>query len=544
TNVLETTFRTRTGTVRVVDCMPVTLEAEKRKRLWPDRDLLRIIEGVEGEVELEITCAPRPDYGRVTPILRDRGALGFYYDHEARALILRSDIPLRLSEEHSLVTGRARIRPGQRAAVHLVQSEQEIAILPALGAEAERQLERSLAWWGEWAARCRYQGPWREQVIRSALTLKLMCFAPSGAVVAAPTTSLPEALGQSRNWDYRYCWLRDASLTLQALFDLGYPQEAAAFVSWLLHTTGITRPELQILYDIYGESHLRERKLGYLAGYAGSRPVRVGNAAHDQLQLDVYGEVIDAVYEFVSRGGRLDRPAARMLRGWGDTVLRRWTEPDEGIWEIRCGRRQHTFSKAMCWIAVDRLIRLAEEGHLRLDLTGYRSARDAIQQAIESQGFDAGLGSYVSEFGGRELDASLLLLDRLGYVEPASERMAGTYRQIEERLGHNGLLYRYRADDGINCGEGAFGVCSFWAVSYLARAGRLPEAERLFEHLLGFANDVGLYAEEIDPDNGGALGNFPQAFTHVGLIDAALTMEQCRGGRPRGAEPQEAKTLI
>jgi GH15 family glucan-1,4-alpha-glucosidase len=533
TNILETTFRTSSGILRLTDLMPVCSEADKRRELWPQHQILRAVECLAGEVEVELVCDPRPDYARTTPRLRDRGALGIHYEHRDTVLVLRSDLPLALSTDGGGVRGRAVLRAGERRHVSLVFSQGEPAVIPPLGAPAERKIRMSVEWWKQWAGRCTYAGPHRAAVVRSALTLKLMAYAPSGAVVAAPTTSLPEQPGGTRNWDYRYCWLRDASLTLQALFDLGYPAEAEAFLGWLIHTTRISWPELQILYDVYGRADLKERQLDRLAGFGGARPVRVGNAAEGQLQLDVYGEVLDAVYQFVQRGGRLDRATARMLIGFGDTVCRRWREPDEGIWEVRAARRQHTYSKAMCWVALDRLLRLHAAGLLRAPAARLARERAAIGEEIERRGFDAGLQSYVSVLGGDALDASLLQLGRYGYADPASPRMRGTLAAVHARLGRNGLLYRYLEDDGLAPGEGAFGICSFWAVTAQALGGDRRGAGEVFEHLLDYANDVGLFAEEIDPASGAALGNFPQAFTHVGLIDAALTLAPgaARGGR-------------
>jgi GH15 family glucan-1,4-alpha-glucosidase len=539
TNVLETTFRTDRGVLRLTDFMPVDSEQNKRCTLWSDHQILRIVECVEGEIEIEVVCDPRPDYARRNPRLRDRGHLGIYYEDGGRAFILRSELPLALSADGTAACARLVLHRGERRCLSAVYTEGEPAFIPPLGQEAERRLQASLRWWGEWASRCTYDGPYRDAVMRSALCLKLLAYAPSGAVVAAPTTSLPEKLGGVRNWDYRYCWLRDASLTMQSLYDLGYRDEAEAFLSWLLHTTQMSLPVLQILYDVYGETRLPERELEHLAGFAGSRPVRIGNDARSQLQLDIYGEVLDAVYEFIRRGGRLDRATARMLAGLGETVCRRWQEPDEGIWEIRGGRLPHTYSRAMCWVALDRLLKLHQEDHLRVPVRRYTETRDAIRERIERHGYNERLQSYVSVFDGEDVDASLLLLGRYGYADAASERMKSTCARIHERLGRDGLLYRYLADnDGLPAGEGAFGICSFWAVDGKARQGDVDGAAAMFEHVLAYANDVGLFAEEIDPDNGALLGNFPQAFTHVGLIDAALTLTQAQRGKRRepGAE--------
>ncbi len=547
TCVLETTFRTPTGVLVLTDLMPVASAADQRRELLPQREILRRLSCPEGTVEVEVTCDPRPDYARVVPRLRARGALGSWYEHEGRALVLRSDCPVALDGDGAALSARQAMRAGDTHYVSLVAAIGEPAVLPPLGAHAEFRIQRSIDWWQAWAGRCTYDGPYRDAVLRSALTLKLMEYAPSGAVVAAPTTSLPEAIGGVRNWDYRYCWLRDSSLTLQALFDLGYAAEGESFLHWLLHTTSRTLPELQVLYDVYGETHLAEHTLDWLAGFDGSAPVRIGNDAHGQLQLDIYGEVIDAVHAFVLRGGRIDRGTRRMLLGFGDTVCRRWREPDEGIWEPRGGRRHNTYSKAMCWVALDRLCALHEHGHLRAPVARYRDEQEQIRTAIETRAFDASLDSYVATLDGHAVDASLLLLSRYGYADATSDRMRGTLERVVGDLGTDGLLYRYRdTDDGLPGSEGAFGICSFWAVSQAAQAGEYERAARAFEHVLSFANDLGLFAEEIDPKTGAALGNFPQAFTHVGLIDAALQLAHERGthlrpGRERPAALTSAR---
>lgn len=541
TNVLETTFTTEHGRVRLLDLMPVSTEADRRTQLAPDHEVIRAVEVLEGEVDIEISCDPRPRYGSVVPRLHDRGRMGLCYEYGPEAVMLRSEIPLTRSGSHPGVDGNVRLKAGERRDVVLAYTHGEPAVLPCLGEVARQRVAQTVRWWQSWAARCRYEGPYRGAVLRSALTLKLLTYAPSGAVIAAPTTSLPEKIGGVRNWDYRYCWLRDASLTLRALGDLGYGEEAAAFISWMLHSTRLTWPELRVLYDVHGESRLPERELLHLEGYGGSRPVRIGNDAERQLQLDTYGEVIDAVFGFVRRGGRLDRTTGRMLRALGKAVCHRWREPDEGIWEARSGRRHHTYSKAMCWVALDRLLRLHARGLLDVPVQAFARERDAIRAEVEARGYSERLGSYVSVLDGEDVDASLLLLARYGYAEPTSPRMRATCELIQHRLAADGLLYRYRgADDGLPPGEGAFGIASFWAVGCRARMGDLDNAGRMFDHLCSLANDVGLFAEEIDPATGAQLGNFPQAFTHVGLIDAALTLAEAAGQHVGQGLPADA----
>ena len=539
TNVLETTFRTAKGELRLTDLMPVASEDAKRRELWPEHEILRRMECVEGEVSMELTYSPRPDYARAAAGLRDRGRLGIFCDNEDEVLVLRAEVPLAISIGGRDARGSFTLRKGERRYVSLVFSKREPAVLPPLDTTADARLDASLAWWRQWIERCQYEGPFRDTVVRSALTLKLMTYAPSGAVIAAPTTSLPEHPGGVRNWDYRYCWLRDSSLTLQALLDLGYTAEAESFLSWTIHTTRITWPELQVVYNVYGGAELTEEELTHLAGFASSRPVRVGNGAAGQLQLDVYGEVLDAVYQYVRRGGRLDRLTKRMIVGFGNTVCKRWREPDEGIWEIRAGRRHHTYSKAMGWVALDRLLKLHEAEQLEVPVEQFSRERAAIRDQIEQRGYNERIGSYVSVLDGDDVDASLLMLARYGSVDPSSPRMRSTLAVIQQRLGANGLLYRYRrTDDGISGDEGAFGICSFWAVSAQALVGDRDGAATAFERVLPFANDVGLFAEEIDPATGAALGNFPQAFTHVGVIDAALVL--AAAARGDGTEPATA----
>ena len=529
TNILETTFRTTHGTCVLRDLLPVASESEKRQGLEADHEVLREIEGTSGEIELEIVYDPRPDYGLMPPQLEERGDLGFWAQTRRATLVLQSEVPLALVDGRRGARGVGSIRAGQRKYLSFTYTQEAPAVIPPLGQSAGRRVERSIRWWEAWSERCTYQGPYREAVLRSALALKLMAYAPSGAIVAAPTTSLPEQIGGERNWDYRYCWLRDASFTLRALLRLGYHEEADAFESWILHATRLSWPELQVLYDVFGEVQLRERELTHLAGYRHSSPVRVGNAAHGQLQLDAYGEVIDAAARFARYRGAFDRDTTHLLQGLGHTVCRRWREPDEGIWEIRAGRQHHTHSKVLCWVALDRLLTMHKQGHLRLTtsaLDRFQEERGALRTEIEVHGYNEQLQTYTRTFDGDDLDASLLTLPLYGYISGTHPRMRATCQRVRGHLGRGALVSRYSSatDDGLAPGEGAFGICSFWAVECLARGDEIAAATQAFEELLTYANEVGLYAEQIDLATGAALGNFPQAFTHIGLIDAALTL--------------------
>ena len=524
--VLETTFETSTGTAQLVDSMPLT----EPSRLGPMRELLRMVEGVQGEVAIGIRFEPRPDYARAGVRVRSRGALGWASTWSDELFLLHTDAPLQPTPEGDAVVGRIRINAGQKAWLSLAYAKADIGVVAPLADFAGDRVRDTLRWWNEWSGRCEYQGPHRDAVLRSAITLKLMTFALSGAVIAAPTASLPEEIGSSRNWDYRYCWLRDAALTMRAFTGLGFRDEAGSFLQWLLHATRLTWPELQVVYDVYGRTNLCERELGHLSGYRNSRPVRIGNGAHDQVQLDVYGGVVFAALDYVESGGRLQADETRLLAGFGKTVCKKWRDPDHGIWEIRGRKRHYTFSKVMCWTVLDCLVKLHERGCARLDANRLRRERDAIAETIERRGYNEDLASYVGELDGRHLDASVLLMGCLGYKEPSDPRLRSTFERIRERLGRRGLLYRYEHEDGLPGREGAFGICSFWAVEHLARSGDREAAEHAFAHILTFANDVGLFAEEIDVETGAALGNFPQAFTHVGLINAAIALAAPRNG--------------
>ncbi len=531
TNVLETTFETERGVARLIDLMPVMREEEKHHRLSPFRQLLRRIEGIDGEVPFQIVFAPRPDYARVKPRLNIRRDVVSCEDGPT-ILWLRSDVAFTVDDDAtaSIAVGR-----GQKHYFALAFESHAPAVLPNIGAEADQEIERAIRFWQDWSAQLTYAGPYREAVLRSALVLKLLTYAPSGAIVAAPTTSLPEAIGGIRNWDYRYCWLRDASFTVAALDGCGYELEGGAFVDWLIYATRLTHPGLQILYDVFGEADIPERELKHLSGYRGSSPVRIGNAARNQFQLDIYGEVLGAVEEHLTRDGgfqhikKLSGDVRRLLFMLADVVVKRWNEPDNGIWEKRSSRQQHVHAKIMAWAALDSAQRLAEKGPLRDGHVAlWRRTKEDIKRVVLERGFNAKLNSFVGVLDGDELDSSVLYTSRVGFLPPDDPRVLSTIDAIRKRLCRGELLYGYdiETDDGLPPGEGAFLACSFWMVEALALAGRDDEACEVFERLLRRGNDLMLFSEEVDVASGELLGNFPQALTHIGLMNAALCLSK------------------
>jgi len=548
-NVLQTTFQSDSGSVVVTDLMPVGSESYKSPLLLPDHEILRRVECVAGEVEMEVLFAPRACYGLRVGKLQQVRKLGLRMEVGRGVYWLRSSLPLTLDGGDAFA--RISMRFGDTVRFSLTYAEESPAVLPPLDdAVVMKRIEHSVQWWRRWAGHAKYDGSFRDEVVRSALTLKLLSYAPSGAIIAAPTTSLPERIGGSWNWDYRYCWLRDASLTIRALLGLGYREEADDFLDWMLQATRLTQPELRILYDVYGNLAPKERTLDWLSGYRGSRPVRLGNGARYQVQLDVYGEVIDAATQYAFRRRRLDRDMQKVLIGFGNYVADHWSLPDEGIWEPRSGRRHHTHSRLLCWVAMDRLISLYRTDFLKgAPVENYARTRDLIQREIQERGWNPQLQSYVNVLDGDELDSSLLLLSWYGFEKADSPRMKSTYRAILEHLGTtNGLLYRYHSDPL----EGTFAICSFWEAEYLGLGGgSLAQAHALFRRLMAYRNDLGLYAEEIEPRTGDALGNFPQAFTHIGLISAALSIRERETGeqqlshRPEqaGEEPTVAEEV-
>jgi GH15 family glucan-1,4-alpha-glucosidase len=518
TNVLQTTFITDTGRVRVTDAMTLP------SGLAPGRELVRRIEGLSGRVPIRWSVEPRFGYGSRPGRLERR--LGFpvaIAGADAVAICPSS------AGEWECRGGRVSARfdavEGARAQIVLSVSHEEPLVFPAHH-EVEERFESTIAFWRSWASARTYAGPWREAVTRSALALKLLVFAPSGAIAAAATTSLPEELGGERNWDYRYSWVRDSAFTLDAFLRLGCPAEAEAFFWWLMHASQRTHPRLEVLYRLGGGAPSQERTLD-LDGYRGSRPVRVGNAAAAQTQLDVYGGIFQTAWLYAHARDGLDRDMGRRLADIADLVCTSWRQPDSGIWEVRSEPIHFIHSKMMCWVALDRASRLARSGWIpdrRLKL--WEREAEAIRTFVEAHGWSVARQSYVRSAGSGELDASLLMAVLLGYDDAGSERLQATVRTIRTELGKGPLLYRYSGEDGLGGSEGFFLTCSFWLVDALARLGQTDEAAESMEALLGYANDVGLYAEEVEPETGAFLGNFPQALVHLALINAAASISE------------------
>jgi GH15 family glucan-1,4-alpha-glucosidase len=540
TNVLATTFTTETGVVELTDCMPVArLDPGEPTSVGSLRAILRRLRCVEGTVDVEMALDPRFEYGSFRPRFRATSKTTAEIVGGADGLVTRATLPIFVETDR--VGARWTLRAGQDAWVEMAWSTSHDLVAPedepTLGRRVElsRRLEDTIAFWREWIGQCWYDGEWAGAVRRSALALKALTYAPSGALVAAPTTSLPEHLGGERNWDYRYTWIRDATLTLISLFILGFTDEAAAFKLWL-ERTGAGRPEdLQIMYGIGGERSLPEFELPHLAGHRRSEPVRVGNAAVKQLQLDAYGQLLEAAYLYGKAGGELTETNWRFLTGLADTVCDRWRDPDQGIWEIRDQPRHFVHSKLNCWIALDRAVRIATHRSLPAPVERWSKERDAIRDYLL---VDACPDGWFPQAAGSDVaDASALLVPAAGLLPTNHPVVLKTIDAVSDRLGRgDGLLYRYLADDGLEGGEGAFLLCSFWLLDCLTHAGRLREAEALLERLLGLANDVGLYAEEVDPDTGEALGNFPQAFSHMALVLSCAHLSAAKRGEvPSGA---------
>jgi len=518
TNVLETTFVTSEGAVRVTDGLSLSDTS-----LGPLREVARRIEGLAGRVPLAWRVEPRFGYGArdARLSLRDGVAVA---DAGRDAVAVGTWGAGGPEVGREAFSGSFEARDGDRALVLLGAAHEEPLVFPGRD-DAEARLDATIAFWRGWTEKREYEGPWKDHVLRSALALKLLVYAPSGAIAAAPTTSLPETIGGERNWDYRFAWIRDSVFTLEALTDLGCPAEATAFFWWLLHATQLTHPRLQVLYGLDGSPDAAERELP-LAGYRGSRPVRVGNGAVDQRQLDIYGDLFQTVFLYVERGFELDSDTGSRLADIADHVCRIWREPDRGLWEVRSDPVHFTQSKMMCFVALDRACRLAERGLVDDGRARWAQQAQAVQEFVETRCYSEEKRSYIRSPGLDELDASLLLGSLLQYCAPDSPRMLGTIDAIRRELGSGPFLERYSGEDGLPGKEGAFLACSFWLVEALARAGRLDEAAETMEELLGHANDVGLYAEELDPSTGEFLGNFPQGLSHLGLVSAAAAFER------------------
>jgi len=523
TLVLETEFETADGAVRVVDFMP-------RRGDGPPR-LMRIVEGLHGRVPMRMELSLRPDYASITPWIEPAsdGAVA-----TAGPDAFRLSTPLPLQIQDGVIGAEFTIVEGARERLTLTW---HVSYEPTPPVEdADSALARTEAWWREWSGRCRYEGAYRDEVLTSLIALKAMTSETTGAVIAAPTTSLPEDLGGVRNWDYRYCWLRDSVLALEALLDSGYTGEALAFRDYLLRVGTGDPATLQIMYGIGGERRLTEFELPDMPGYEGSKPVRIGNAASEQFQLDVYGEVANVMFIGAEAVSQIER---RLWPRWRAIVAyleRIWREPDDGIWESRGERRHYTYSKVMAWVVFDRAIRIAERFELDAPLEHWKQIRDEVHREICERGYDAQRRTFTQYYGSQELDASVLNIPLVGFLPGDDERVTGTIDAIRRELGRDGFVSRYstaQTDDGLPGDEGQFLACSFWLVSALALNGRVDEARSLFERLVGLTNDLGLLAEEYDVARQRQIGNFPQAFSHLTLILAARAISSAEAGVPR-----------
>jgi GH15 family glucan-1,4-alpha-glucosidase len=527
TLVLETELAVDSGVVRLIDCMPPGEEIP---------NVVRLVEGVSGSVEMHMQLIIRFDYGSVVPwVRRADGVLTAVAGPDA----LELHTPVKTHGENFTTVADFTVSAGER--VPFLLSWHPSHRKPPPKQDVERAIEDAERWWAAWIRPCSYRGPWRDAVVRSLITLKALTSKPTGGIIAAPTTSLPEWIGGVRNWDYRYSWLRDATFTLYALSSGGFEREACAWRDWLLRAVAGAPSQLQIMYGVAGERRLPELELDWLPGHRGSAPVRIGNAAADQFQLDVYGEVIDALYHARHLGIPADPFAWHLERKLLEFLESGWRRPDDGIWEIR-GERQHfTHSKVMAWVAFDRAVKSIERWGLEGPIDHWRKMRDTIHAEVLARGYDAERRSFTQAYGSPHLDASLLMMPLVGFLPPNDPRMVGTVQAIERELMQDGLLLRYRPEndsDGLPPGEGVFLLCSFWLADNYALMGRRAEARALFERLLSLSNDVGLLAEQYDPINRRFLGNFPQAFSHVGVINTALNLTL-----PRHA-PAEERELI
>jgi len=529
TNVLITRFLMPEGVGEVHDFMPVAAAGRAAHR----HRVIRRVLAVRGEMRFAVDIGPRFDYGRACHdvTLTPHGAV---FRSPELVLSLSTGCPLQIVDGRD-VTARIAIRAGETATFVLERVEPGETPVPYPESDIAAQFDATVAFWRRWLRRSRYNGRWREMVHRSALTLKLLTYAPTGAVVAAPTTSLPEQLGGARNWDYRYTWMRDAAFTLYGLLRLGFDEEAGAFMGWLQgrfrHATHRESGPLQIMYGIDGSEDLPEEELSHLEGYMGSAPVRIGNGAANQLQLDVYGELMDSLYVCNKYGLPVYHDGWMEVTRTLEWLMDHWDQPDEGVWETRGGRRNYTYSRLMSWVAFERAIRVARQRGLPANIPRWSAVRDQIYNQIMERGWNPGRGAFVQHYDTEVLDASLLLMPLCKFIAPTDPRWLSTLEAISAELVSDSLVYRYNVEaspDGLAGDEATFSLCSFWWVESLARAGRLDEARLTFEKMLSYANHLGLYSEEIGP-TGEQLGNFPQAFTHLALISAAFNLDRQLG---------------
>ena len=526
TNVLQTTFQTDTGTASVIDFMPCYRTSGRRLTQFPE--IHRLVDCTVGQVPLEVVFEPKLNYARGDTLI-STSKYGVAVRGRAETLALSSIIPFATDGKKAI--GSFTLHQGERARF-ILRYGAEQPRSPDIY-DSRRRLERTSAYWEGKAEGCVFSGPLREVIVRSYLALHLMVYSPTGAIIAAPTTSLPEQIGGERNWDYRYAWLRDASLTLNALFYLGHIEEALGFFNWLVTLCDKCGAKAQILYDIDYEHPVREQILDHLKGYRNSRPVRIGNDAYTQLQLDVFGEVIEAGYNYLNMGGYISRRTWESLESFVDAACENWRLPDNGIWEVRGGPYHFVHSKLMCWVAVDRGIKIAEELGSRKNLKRWRKVAQDIRDDILAKGWNPEKQAFTQHYDTSALDASNLLMPIFGFLPISDERVNSTIERTMEELGHNGLLRRYRTDetdDGLSGSEGAFLWCSFWLVRNLLRMGRLEDATALYQRLLGYSNHLGLFPEMVDSVSGEALGNFPQALTHLAVITTGLELTRAAEG--------------
>jgi GH15 family glucan-1,4-alpha-glucosidase len=528
TNVLITRFLTPDGVGEVEDFMAIGEVRNGAHR----QQLVRRVVGVRGQMHFELACAPRFDYGRA-PHQIHRHAHGVVFESPELRLGLETEVPVDVRDDDVYASFKI---PAGESATFVLELLPEGCEPRSHSAEETRELaEATVAYWRGWLSQSRYRGRWREMVHRSALTLKLLTYLPTGAIVASPTTSLPEVIGGERNWDYRYTWVRDAAFSLYALLRLGFTQEAAAFMNWLTHRVSSERWErsgpLNVLYAIDGASELTEQTLDHLEGYRKSAPVRIGNDAAGQLQLDIYGELVDSIYLYNKYGRPISHDAWEDLSRIVEWVSDHWDQADEGIWETRGPRQPFTYSRLMCWVALERALRIANTRGLPADRISWGQARDRIYRQIMARGWHEDRNAFVQHYDTDVLDASLLLMPLVKFLAPTDPRWLSTLDAISHELVSDSLVYRYNVEaspDGLRGAEGTFSICTFWYVEALARAGRLDQARLVFEKMLTYANHLGLYAEEIGP-TGEQLGNFPQAFTHLALISAAVNLDRLLG---------------